>query len=211
MATTQLGNGLMVSNRHEDALSVQEANLSMKRRLGASEGNMLVAQTNLASTYSALGRQENAVRMLQDVYSGNLRLQGEENTNTIISAGNYAKTLVDLHRFQEAKVLLRKTIPVARRVLGENHDVPLGMRSMYAIALGLGTGATLEDLHEAATTLEDVERTSRRVLGGAHPTTVRIEGNLRYARAALRARETGDVSSIREAVEATPPTSKSQN
>ena len=39
-------------------------------------------------------------------------------------------------------------------------------------------------------TLEDVERTARRVLGGAHPLTTGIEGSLQNARAALGARET---------------------
>jgi hypothetical protein len=39
------------------------------------------------------------------------------------------------------------------------------------------------------TTLEEIERIARRVLGGAHPTTVGIDGALRNARAALRARE----------------------
>ena len=45
--------------------------------------------------------------------------------------------------------------------------------------------ATLDDLREAVTTLEDVERTARRVLGGAHPVTVSIEESLREARAVL--------------------------
>ena len=48
-------------------------------------------------------------------------------------------------------------------------------------------GATLDDLREAVTTLEDTERTARRVLGGAHPITLAIERRLRGARAALRA------------------------
>ena len=47
-----------------------------------------------------------------------------------------------------------------------------------------------DDLHEAVTSLEDLERTARRVLGGAHPLTSAIEDDLRYERAALRARET---------------------
>ena len=47
----------------------------------------------------------------------------------------------------------------------------------------------LDDLREAVTTLEDVEQTARRVLGGANPNTVRIEKSLRNARAALAARE----------------------
>ena len=49
--------------------------------------------------------------------------------------------------------------------------------------------ATLDDLREAVTTLEDLERTARRVSGGAHPLTKNVEGSLRKARAALRARE----------------------
>ena len=52
------------------------------------------------------------------------------------------------------------------------------------------TGATLDDLREAVTTLDETERTARRVLGGAHPVTVDIAKSLREARAALRARET---------------------
>ena len=63
-------------------------------------------------------------------------------------------------------------------------------RWIYAEALYKADGATLDDLREAATTLEEVERTARRVLGSAHPLTVEIEDDLRDARAAFRARET---------------------
>ena len=60
----------------------------------------------------------------------------------------------------------------------------------YAKALYHDDSATLDDLREAVTTLEDIERTARRVLGGAHPFTGNIGGSLRNARAVLRARET---------------------
>ena len=46
-----------------------------------------------------------------------------------------------------------------------------------------------DDLREAVTTLEETTRIMRRVLGGAHPSTARIEEDLRNAQAALRARE----------------------
>ena len=52
------------------------------------------------------------------------------------------------------------------------------------------SGATLDDLREAVTTLEDTKRIARRVLGGANPITEGIEDGLRDARAVLRARET---------------------
>ena len=64
------------------------------------------------------------------------------------------------------------------------------MRWGYAVALYDNKGASLDDLREAVTTLEETERTARRVLGGAHPIAVTIERSLRNARAALRAHET---------------------
>ena len=79
---------------------------------------------------------------------------------------------------------------VARRVLGENHELMLMMRWAYARALYEDTGATLDDLNEAVTILEELERTTRRLLGGAHPDTIGIDKSLRTAQAALRARET---------------------
>ena len=50
--------------------------------------------------------------------------------------------------------------------------------------------ATLDDLREAVTTLEDAERIARRVFESAHPDVVWIERHLQKARAALRDRET---------------------
>jgi len=64
------------------------------------------------------------------------------------------------------------------------------MRWYYAEALCRADGATLDDFREALTTLEDTERTARRVLGSAHPITMGIGDELRDTRAALRARET---------------------
>ena len=53
-----------------------------------------------------------------------------------------------------------------------------------------GPGATLDDLREAVTTLEDAERIARRVFGGAHPSTTGLEKLVQAARAILAARET---------------------
>ena len=65
------------------------------------------------------------------------------------------------------------------------------MRSIYAEALIRDPAATLDDVREAVTMLEDDERIARRVFGSAHPLTKGIESDLRNnARAALRARET---------------------
>ena len=64
------------------------------------------------------------------------------------------------------------------------------MRMNYGRVLCENDGATLDDLREAVVTLEDSERTARRVLGGAHPDVLAIEKSLRNSRAALDTRET---------------------
>ena len=73
------------------------------------------------------------------------------------------------------------------------------------MSLCVNPDVTLDELREAATMLEEIEPTARRVLGAAHPTTAAIEDELQDARAALAAREGVDVSALREAVEAMAP------
>jgi len=202
LAMNQLGNGLSSANHHEEALSVGEAELSIKRRLGVPESSILVVQGNLAMTHHRLGRNEEALRMRRDVYSGYLTLNGEDYEQTLMAAVNYAGSLIDLERFEEAKALMCKAIPVARRVLGESDETTLAMRQVYAVLLYENPDATLDDLCESVTTLEESTRIARRVFGGAHPITVAMEKSLQNARAKLRARDRGDVDveSIREAV-----------
>ena len=99
-----------------------------------------------------------------------------------------AMTLLDLERFEEVKSLLRRTLPVAQRVLGENTEDTLKMRSVYADALYFDPSATHDDLREAVETLEDAGQIARRVLCDAHPLTEWIEDGLEDARHALYAR-----------------------
>ena len=127
--------------------------------------------------------------MRRAIYSGWLKLE-EENHNTFREANNYASSLIELQHYAEARSLLRRTMPVTRRVLGENDETTLRMRWLYGRVLYRDDAATLDDLHEAVTTLEDMVPIARRVFGGAHPLTKGIGGDLRDARAALRARET---------------------
>ena len=75
---------------------------------------------------------------------------------------------------------------MVRRVLGASHEYTLKMRWHYAHTLYEDTGATLNDLHEAVTTLEEIEQIARRVLGSDHPITT---GIVYHLQALLRARE----------------------
>ena len=105
------------------------------------------------------------------------------------AVGN-ASTLCELRRFEETKALMRRIMPVARRVLGESNETTLKMLWIHAEMLYKDDSATLSDLRKAVTMLEDAGRIARRVFGGTHPLTTGIEGELQDARAALRARET---------------------
>ena len=111
-------------------------------------------------------------------------------SNVPRTRNNLAASLKDGSRFDEAKSLLRKTIPVAQRILGESDQITRTMRKCVAEALYKDDDATLDDLREAVTTLEDTDRIAQRVLGGAHPFTEGVVRSLRIARAALRARDT---------------------
>ena len=147
-------------------------------------------QSNLASSYLKHKRLDLGLSMQRDVYSGTLKLFGEEHKDVLVAADSYLITLCQLKRFEEAKALVLKTMPVARRVLGDDHDLTLKLRWTYAEVLYKADGATLNDLREAVATLEDAERIARRVLGGAHPITAGMGGGLRDARAALGTNET---------------------
>ena len=100
-----------------------------------------------------------------------------------------------LGHFEEAKSVLRKTIPVVQRVHGERDLITFKMKWNYAETLYKDEDATLDDLRESVTTLEDTARIARQVFGGANPFTSTIEVSLKVSRAVLGARETPPGSS----------------
>ena len=144
-------------------------------------------QSNLALTYRALGRGEEALDMRREVYSVCLKLLGGEHQYTLLATSNYALSLLDQQRPHQAKSLLRRTLPVARRFLSDGHELTIQMRWSYARALYRDDGATPDDLREAVKTLEETERTARRVLGGAHPLVAQIASHLGDVREVLDA------------------------
>ena len=78
---------------------------------------------------------------------------------------------------------------MARRVLGESHELTLRVRYRYAGTLCNDPSTALDDVREAVATNEEIERIARRVLGGTHPLVTGIDKQLRQSRSALRARE----------------------
>ena len=162
------------------------------RHIGDSEECILLAQSNLACTYETVGQNEKALSLQRGVYFGFLKLYGTQHEHTLLAANNYSASLVSLERSQEAKTLMRKLLPVARRALGSSNVTALRIGMNYARALYGAEGATLDDLREAVETLGEIERIARRVLGGAHPETAKMEDDLQNMRATLGVREAGE-------------------
>ena len=108
--------------------------------------------------------------MQRDVYSGRLKLYGEEHRDPP-SSQQLRVDPCHSTRFEEAKSLLRKTMPVARRVLGESNDLTLKMR------MELRAGALQgrwRDARRSPRGRDDARGRGAdraRVLGGAHPLT----------------------------------------
>ena len=186
-AMRQLGLGLCAAGHYKDALSVNEADLATLRRIGAPEVNILDVQGNLSINYEKLGRLEDALRLKRDVYSGSMKLSGEEDESTLLAANNYANILNDMQRHAEARELLRKSIPVARRALKDNDSITLKMRWLYARALYADPAAPLDNLREAVATLESVANSWKQILGPAHPETPKVQAALQEARETLAA------------------------
>ena len=83
----------------------------------------------------------------------------------------------------------KEAVAVAVEACAEDTKGQKCLRWVYAVALYTDDGATLDDLRVAVTTLDEIVRTARRVLGKSNPLPGTIEEFLRDAQAVLRARE----------------------
>ena len=190
-AMNLLGNGLFAAQHGEDAVSVREAELSLRRRLGASERNLLAVQANLASSYQLIGRLEDALSAERDIYSRRLKICGEDSHDALVETLNLALILRNTGNKPEAKELLRARIPVAERSLGREDYVYFRLRWLYAVSLvDAASTTTLGDLVQAEALLDDTYTRFRRVMGDGHPDTPRIHKRLLEIRGVLaRARK----------------------
>ena len=155
-----------------------------------SEDNMPVIQGNLANSYAKLGPPMRPCPCERAMIP---KLYGEEHKDSIVDAFNYASTFSSYVSKKSSRCCARR-FPWRYAFSGRTMK-SLTLQWNYG-ELCEDPGSTLDDLREAVTTLEDAERIARRVFGRAHPTTARMGGHLRYARAALRARETAETISL---------------
>ena len=150
------------------------------RRLVTSEGDLLATQSNIASTYEALGQPERALALRRENYTKR-RVLAPEHPHTCIAAMNLANSLIILDLFADATALVNETLPIARRVCGDAHDITLGHRFALSRSIVLNPDATQEDLSGAKEELEGLLRTTRRVFGNSHPRVELVRNLLELA------------------------------
>ena len=136
-----LGSALDENRRHEEALPVIEANLALNRRYWPYDvGSILVSQNNLAACLSGNGRHDEALVLKREIYARMVTTFGVSHERAIVSGYNLANSLVGLERRDEATTFLRdQLLPVARRSLGLDHYVTLGINYNLANVLQHGT------------------------------------------------------------------------
>ena len=183
-AMTLLGTGLKDAGRFEEALSIQETQLSIMRRYSTPVSILLSVQSNLGNTYYMLGRFEEALSVRRDVHSAHLRFEsgGPTRMSTLIAALNFSTSLTDTGNFAEARAFMPDQMALAKRALGADHPLTLDFQWGYSRAFTRDKDATAEELTEVATILENALKIAQRVMGREHPRT----GNIRHELATAR-------------------------
>ena len=173
-----LAAGLDVADHVEEALVVYEACIETTRRY--KDPTYVEAQFNVANVYAKLGRVEEALDSRR--YTCKL-LQASSNPVTkLTAAGNLATSLVQTKRYAECKDLCREQIAIAEQHGLGAHKAGINLKDTLASALLEENKFCAEDLREALAILEAIVPMSRRLLGGAHPYTKRMEVTLTAAR-----------------------------
>ncbi len=144
-----------------------------QERFGADDPQALFAGTNLANTYTYLGRFAEAYRTDLVIYDQRRDLLGDDHPDTLTSAANLAVLLNRLGRHGEAEQFGRETYERHRRIFGDNHP--------YTLTSAGNLAGFLSDLGrhgEAEQFGRDTYEHRRRVLGDDHPETLASASNL---------------------------------
>jgi hypothetical protein len=184
MSIEKLANGMEedVVGRLEEALSLYAVYLDVSQRslrAGAevSTENLLAAKSNIAGTYSRLGRVEEAVNMEREIYDDSKALLGPLDLQTLSVAANLMHTMSMLHRFDEVKAFFLG-LEAARQTLGPDNYLVLKLTSAYAHGLYYDPTATRDEQLEAITMFEDIRGRILRVWGRNRPHFENIDQNL---------------------------------
>jgi eukaryotic-like serine/threonine-protein kinase len=127
----------------------------------------------MGQVYDNLGLYTRAQPLLQRAVNIRRQVLGAENSDTLRSMSNLARTLDHEGHYAEAEALIRQTLDIERRLLGPEH-----LDTVWSIS-NLGISLTREGrFADAEKLLREALDTRRRVLGPEHPQTLVSMSNL---------------------------------
>ena len=149
---------------------------------------MLRVESCLSAVLNSLGRHDEALVLTRRIHARRVATLGVSHESTIMEGCNLAMTLQCLELWDESATLVRdQLLPEARRSLGADHTITLGLNQTLADSLQDNDECTRDDLLEAETIMQDVVQRRRRVFGPAHPRTKYAEDKLTNVRMVLEA------------------------
>ncbi|HYZ57008.1 MAG TPA: tetratricopeptide repeat protein [Streptosporangiaceae bacterium] len=146
------------------------------RVLGAGHAQTALARGNLAAAYEAAGRLNDAITVLQSLFTEREAKLGPRNPATLATSASLAHAYQSAGRLKDAILLYERTLADQARVLGTGHPDTLAARVSLASAYQ-AAGRVKDAIPLYEQTLADRER----VQGPDHRDTLTARANLAYA------------------------------
>ena len=168
-ALTGCGLGLRDAGKHTEALAVFQTVLEGSKHAAlahtAHAHFILVAETNLASSFEDLGRHKESLAIRRGLIERTKACHGATSDDTFIDALNLANSLLELKKFDEVKALLPEYVASACATNGPDHRLTLKLRFTLCRARGLVHDGSFEEVVESDKELADIDRRVRRIFG----------------------------------------------
>ena len=164
----------------------------LKKSFGMENDLTLRCICNLAYTYQAQGRLEEAENLQVQVLEISKRILGVEHPDTLRSMNNLAMVYQEQGRMDLGEKLHTQALEIRKRVLGVEH--PETLVSMANLPL---TYIGQQKWEEAEKLLVQVLEVEKRVLGSEHPNVFSTMNNLALTYNALRRQDEAETLHIR--------------
>ena len=178
-------------SRPEKALEVIKTSLALNRRYWSHDENAIIlTQNKLANCLHDVGRDDDALLLMREVYAKAKASRGSSDDTTILCGSNLCGTLLRVDRFRDARHLALELIPAARR-LESSSPYWLNLTGNLTSAAICDPCITTAELRQTIDIMDDAIQTARRLLGPAHPLTKRLEKDLEHLRELMEAYKAG--------------------
>jgi hypothetical protein len=178
---TVLGCGLSSVRLIDEAANVYETAVSMFRRFRPHDrGQMRLIKHNLARCYLDIGRVDEALAIFVELHSEAAVDDGPSHPHTLSAAVAVVTMQNNVQRYAAALSFSREhdLISLCDRVLGSTNGATMKFRLIYAMASFHEAAAppvSRGDMANALADMEELGRTTRRVLGDANPQTIEVQ------------------------------------